>query len=187
MKYTMLIVCNNDKLNTLLTSLFSEDYEILISTSENFAKRILVERTIDFIIVSSPLPDSNGYGIVMDYATKIPTIIFVSHLHYDNVYYKLSEYGAITISKPTRSDVVVQAVRMLETAKGSMHEKKKDKPLKEKLEESRKINIAKMLLITNERMSEDDAHKYIVRKAMDLRASKVDIAIDIINKYHKEV
>ncbi len=185
MKYKMLIVSNNEKINILLKSLFNEDYEIVFADSENLASRLLNEREFNFLIINSLLRDGNGYNLAIDNAKKCPTIIFVNHIYYDNVYYKLSNYGVITISKPTKADVVVQAVRMLETASGNVL-KNKEKPLAIKLEESRKINLAKMLLISNEGMSEDEAHRYIVRRAMDLRVAKVDIAIEIINRYHKE-
>lgn len=185
MKYKMLIVSSNDKFNTLLKSLFNEDYEITFAQSENLGCRLLNEREFNFLIINSLLPDGNGYNLAIDNAKKTPTIIFVSQMYYDNVYYKFANYGVITISKPTKADVVVQAVRMLETASGSIR-KTSEKPLTVKLEESKKVNLAKMLLISKEGMSEDDAHKYIVRRAMDLRVAKVDIAIEIIKKYHKE-
>ncbi len=185
MKYKMLIASSNEKINMLLKSLFNEDYEITFAESENLASRLLNEREFNFLIINSLLPDGNGYNLALDNAKKCPIIIFVNHINYDNVYYKFANYGIITISKPTKADVVVQAVRMLETATGNII-KNKEKPLAVKLEESRKVNLAKMLLISNEGMSEDDAHRYIVRRAMDLRVAKVDIAIEIINRYHKE-
>ena len=35
-------------------------------------------------------------------------------------------------------------------------------------------------------MSEDEAHKYIEKKAMDFRVSKIKIANEIIDEYYKK-
>lgn len=187
MKYKMLVISNNEKINTSLKSLFKEDYEIIIAESLNQGQRLIAQRQLDFLIINSPLPDGSGYNIAMDNGNRIPTIILVGQMNYEDVYYKLSNYGVITISKPARKDLVIQAVRMLETARGVSSKKPSNKSLAERLMESKRINLAKMLLMADEHITEDEAHKYIVNKAMNLRLSKLEIAEKIIKKYHKGV
>ena len=55
--------------------------------------------------------------------------------------------------------------------------------LEKKLEELKTISRAKLLLIINEDMSEEEAHRYLERNAMDMRISKYQMALDIIQKY----
>jgi response regulator NasT len=68
--------------------------------------------------------------------------------------------------------------------KESLYVKKTD--LKSRLEEIKIINTAKLLLIEHKKMSEDEAHKYIEKKAMDFRVSKIKIANEIIDEYYKK-
>ncbi len=53
--------------------------------------------------------------------------------------------------------------------------------LQDKLEELRLVDRAKCILIALEGMSEEEAHKYIEKNAMDMRMSKKQIAQKIIS------
>jgi response regulator NasT len=57
--------------------------------------------------------------------------------------------------------------------------------MKEKLEEIKLVNNAKLLLINNKHISENEAHKYIEQRAMFIRKTKRYVAEEIINKYKK--
>ena len=50
------------------------------------------------------------------------------------------------------------------------------------MQEIRLVNQAKLILITDKGMSEDEAHKYISKQAMDKCVSKGDIAKEILDK-----
>ena len=51
------------------------------------------------------------------------------------------------------------------------------------MEEIRIVNRAKWILISEIKMGEADAHRYIEKQAMDLRTSKRRVAEDIIQTY----
>ena len=51
------------------------------------------------------------------------------------------------------------------------------------MEEIRRMNQAKWLLIEKQNMSEAEAHRYIEKEAMDTRRSKRDVACNIIARY----
>ena len=55
--------------------------------------------------------------------------------------------------------------------------------LKEKMEEIRLINRAKMLLMQNLSMTEENAHKYIEKEAMNRCVKKILIAEEVIKSY----
>ena len=55
--------------------------------------------------------------------------------------------------------------------------------VEEKMEEIRLINRAKWLLISELKMSEPDAHRYIEKQAMDRCVSKRVIAEEIVKTY----
>ena len=62
----------------------------------------------------------------------------------------------------------------------------KPKNINERLEEIKIINTAKLLLIEHMNLTEDEAHKYLEKKAMDFRQSKIKIAKNIIDEYYKK-
>ena len=45
------------------------------------------------------------------------------------------------------------------------------------------LSRAKLILISSFGMSEEQAHKYIERRAMEMRKTKNEIALSIINSY----
>ena len=55
--------------------------------------------------------------------------------------------------------------------------------LDEKMLDIRIVNRAKSLLLQNEKMTEQQAHRYIEKAAMDLCVKKTVIAQNIIEKY----
>jgi len=62
---------------------------------------------------------------------------------------------------------------------------KKNKSLNAKMSEIRTVNRAKWALIESLGMTESQAHHYIEKQAMDMRLSKGDIAVSILNTYGK--
>ena len=56
-----------------------------------------------------------------------------------------------------------------------------NKRLEDKIEELKLVDRAKCLLIMHEGMDEQEAHKYIEKKAMDLRISRREVAQKIIS------
>lgn len=60
---------------------------------------------------------------------------------------------------------------------------KESAKLEKKLEDMKLVSRAKLLLITNLGISEESAHKYIEKEAMDSRLTRVEVAQTIIKQY----
>ena len=60
---------------------------------------------------------------------------------------------------------------------------KKNQALQEKMQDIRTVNRAKWLLIERHRMTEEDAHYFIEKQAMDMRLSRREVAENIIRSY----
>ena len=58
------------------------------------------------------------------------------------------------------------------------------KKLQEKMQDIKIINQAKIILIQKLNMSENDAHYYIEKQAMDTRLSKSKVSENIIRTYN---
>ena len=60
---------------------------------------------------------------------------------------------------------------------------KENERLKSTLEEAKIINRAKLLLMQYLALSEERAHRYIEKQAMDMRISKIEAARQILKTY----
>ncbi|MBQ9520826.1 MAG: ANTAR domain-containing protein [Acholeplasmatales bacterium] len=184
----LLVSSSKNFANGIISALSLNNYEVTLSDTILKAKRILVEKDFDIIIVNSPVIDDFGLDFAIDEAIRdiSGVLMFVKPELESEVYYKTYQYGILTLTKPTSEGILLQTLRLLcvtRMKRESMREKTKD--MKERLEEIRIVNTAKMLLIEHKHISEDEAHKYIEKRAMNLRKSKVKIASEIIEDYIK--
>ena len=103
------------------------------------------------------------------------------------IYYKTYQYGILTLTKPSTKSILLQSLRLLCSTIAKREQiYNKPKNINERLEEIKIINTAKLLLIEHMKLTEDEAHKYLEKKAMDFRHSKIKIAKNIIDEYYKK-
>ena len=150
------------------------------------ARRALAENSYDLVLINTPLPDEFGTRLALDAceSSSAGVLLLVKAEHYPDIEAKVTPHGVLTLSKPTSPQLFAQSVRMLcitrERLRGM---EKKTATIEEKMEEIRLVNRAKWLLIEELKMTEQEAHRYIEKQAMDLRISKREAAENIIKTY----
>lgn len=186
--YSVLIVSASSRLNAAFSSLLPDfKYDpVHIVSSINSAKRAFAERAFDFVVINSPLPDDDGTRFAIDACNSRETVVLLmvrAELH-DEIYYKVAEHGVFTLSKPTSKPTIITALDWMSSARERLRRsEKKTLSIEEKMEEIRIINRAKWLLISEIKMDEPGAHRYIEKQAMDRCISKREVAEEIIKTY----
>lgn len=186
--YSVLVVSAAKKLNTSLSFLLPESRysPVQVVSSITAAKRAFAERDFDYVIIISPLPDDLGASFAIDACSSSGTVVLLmvrAELH-DEVYDKVSGYGVFTLPIPTSKLTIVTALGWMSSARERLRRtEKKTLSLEEKMEEIRIVNRAKWLLISEIKMNEPDAHRYIEKQAMDRCISKREVAKEIIKTY----
>lgn len=186
--YSVLVVSAAEKLNIALSSLFTESYyePVKIVSSVAAAKQAWNERSYDFVIVNSPLPDDAGIRFAIDSVTSKGTVVllFVRAEFYDDIRDKVVEHGIFTLSKPFSRPLLSLSVDWMASVRERLRRlEKKTLSVEEKMEEIRLVNRAKWLLISELKMDEPQAHRYIEKQAMDRCVSRQEIAEEIIKTY----
>ena len=186
--YSVLIVSAaegfNDALSTLLpTSKYSPTNFV---SNISAAKRALAERAFDFVIINSPLPDDIGTRFAIDTGSSKETVVLLivrAELQAE-IYDKVAEHGVFVLPKPTSKPTMAIALSWLSSAREKLRKtEKKTLSIEEKMEEIRIVNRAKWLLISELKMDEQGAHRYIEKQAMDRCVSKKVVAEEIIKTY----
>ncbi|MBO6055230.1 MAG: response regulator [Oscillospiraceae bacterium] len=186
--YSVLVVSAAEKLNTALSDLMPEShYEpVRVVSSVSAGKRAWSERSFDFVIINSPLPDDVGIRFAIDTAGAESTVVLLlvrSELH-DDCRSQVEEHGVFTLPKPLSRPVLGLALEWMTAARERMRkQEKKTISIEEKMEEIRTVNRAKWLLISEQKMDEPQAHRYIEKQAMDRCISKREVAEEIIHSY----
>ena len=186
--YKVLIVSSSDKFVRPMLDLLPEKMFNPIETASDVAqaRRKLLEREFDIVIINSPLRDEFGTKLALDICQKSSTgvLLFVKAEHYSDIMSKVMQYGVLTISKPTSPSMIMHSVQMLCSTRERLRiMEKKNASVEEKIEEIRIINRAKCLLIEQLKMTESEAHRYIEKQAMDRCVTKRKIAENIILTY----
>ena len=149
------------------------------------ARRFLSQSDVDLLIVDTPLPDESGVDFALSVAERnMGILMLVKAEVFERVSYQVEEQGILTVSKPNSRQVFYSSVKLL-IALGARLQKmeRKNRSLQEKMADIRAVNRAKWLLIDKLKMSEQDAHYFIQRKAMDAQISRREAAEDIIRAY----
>ena len=186
--YSVLVVSAANNFNSALKDLLPEvKYKpVYIVSSVSAAKRAIVERAFDFVVINSPLPDGQGIHFAIDTCSSKQTVVLLivrNDIH-DEIYDKVAEHGIFTLSKPTSKAMLSQAFSWMASARERFRKfEKKTLSIEEKMEQIRLVNRAKWLLIGELKMSESDAHRYIEKQAMDHCVSRREIAENIIKTY----
>ena len=186
--YRVLVVSAAKKLNTALSSLLAESqYDpILVVSNVSAAKRAWSEQEYDFVIINSPLPDDPGIRLAIDLSASQGTVVllFVRAELHEDIFDKVVEHGVFTLSKPVPVPAIEHALRWMESARERLRSmEKKTLTFEEKMEEIRLVNRAKWLLISELKMDEPQAHRYIEKQAMDRCIQRREVAEEIIQTY----
>ena len=96
----------------------------------------------------------------------------------------MEDYCVLCLAKPNSSAAIYQAIKLLAATRARLlRAEKKTESLQQKMEEIRIVSRAKLMLIDHLRMSEENAHRYIEKKAMDMRISRREVAENILKTY----
>ena len=185
--YRVLIVGANDKTFALLSQLLqSGSYEMpLRSGTAGETRRMLLETSADIVIINAPLRDEFGTQLAQNLADdNLAVILLVPGESYDQVCYKVEDDGVLTLGKPLSGQTLQTAIRLATALRAKLQKlDKKNQALQEKMQDIRTVNRAKWLLMEQLRMTENEAHYYIEKQAMDMRLSRREVAENIIRSY----
>ena len=186
--YSVLVVSASESFTeNVMRFLQGEAYRpVKIVKSVNEAQRIVAERLYDLILINTPLPDDFGAKFAIDVSDRSPSVVllFVRSDNYHDVYDKVSDFGVFTVRKPLPQQNVTQALDFIKATRERLRKmEKKTVSLEEKMMEIKIVNRAKWTLINSLEFSEDDAHRYIEKQAMDRCVSKRRIAEEILRTY----
>ena len=186
--YSVLVISAKENFNASLQSLLPESKyaPVQMVSSVSLAKRVLLERSFDFVFINTPLPDDFGTRFAIEISGNKGTVILllVRNEVYEEVCDKVTEYGILTLSKPASKQMVAHTLNLMAGIRERLRKlENKSLSMEEKMKEIRLINRAKWVLIDELKMSEADAHRYIEKQAMDRCVSRREIAEEIISTY----
>ena len=148
------------------------------------ARRRMLESDFELIVVNAPLPDEFGHELCSSAVEKTDAGVVLLAKAAAAEQAPMSEQGVLLLSKPFSNTLFLQAIHL---AAASNHRlqllRQENARMQEKIAQVRLVSHAKCCLVEREQMSEDAAHRYIEKRAMDTRRSRAEIAQEILDSY----
>ena len=164
----------------------AEIREVATAATCGEARRMLLEREFDLIIINAPLKDETGESFSRHIASDglAQVILIVKSEYFDEISAICEEDGVLTVAKPVNRTIFWSALKLAGSAQKQLQRvQAENDSLKQRIEDIRITDRAKYMLISTMNMSEQDAHRYIEKQAMDKRTTKRAIAEEILKEY----
>ena len=182
--HSVLVVSKDSRLSsTVSVMLMPPLFETDVMSDFNEARRRVSERVYNIILVD--YAEGDGVDFAVDASESLSTILLLTPPQlFEEVSYRVEVYGIITMPNPfdqfyfynmIKAAIAVQYKVQVLSSKATQ--------LKVKMEEIRLVNRAKMLLMQNMNMTEQEAHRYLEKEAMDRGMKRTAIATEIVKTY----
>ncbi len=184
---TLLVSASQSFVKTLQALLPTSVYDpISVRCDAASARRALLENRFDIVIVNTPLPDEFGTALALDACADsgAGVLLLVRAELFPQVNEQASPGGVLTLPKPLSQTLVSQSLTLLRGTRERLRRmEQKTATLEEKMQEIRLVNHAKWVLIEQLKMTEEQAHKYIEKQAMDRCITRRAVAENILSTY----
>ncbi len=189
--HSILIVSSGEKMTEQICEVLNnfKINEIFVTHTCSEAREILQSKELDLVIINAPLQDGTGEQLCREVASKNTTgVLFAVNAEYcDAILPVVQELGVLVIEKPMKRSMLEFSIRACVAAHARIKKlTSENTKLTRTIEDIRIVNRAKRVLVTHLKMSEESAHKYIERQAMDSRKTKREVAVRIILIYENQ-
>ncbi|MBP5358480.1 MAG: ANTAR domain-containing protein [Treponema sp.] len=182
--HRVLVVAKDSKLSQSLSALLIPPiFETTILDDFNEARRQVTERVYNIVIVD--YAEGEGCDFALDISDSLSTVLLLTPTEFfEQISHRVEICGILTVVSPFD---MFYFYNMLKAAIAVQYKTQvlfsRTTQLKVKMEEIKQVNRAKMLLMQNMSMTEQEAHHYIEKEAMDNGLKKLAVAENIIKTY----
>lgn len=184
----VLLLSGSQKGQENLTQLMRENGYLIAAVCGNSgeARRMLIQNEFSLVVINTPLTDEFGHELALTAAqtTSSGVVMLVKNEFADDISAKVENYGVLVIAKPLNRLIFSQTIKLAAAMRrrliGLQNENMK---LHYKIEEIRLVNRAKCTLIQYLGLTEEQAHRYIEKQAMDMRQTRRETARNILSMY----
>ena len=183
--YSVLIVSPGDRFRESLSPLLPPGSfnPVCVARSCAEARRKLLERGFDLVLINSPLPDGPGLPLAEDLCaeTEAGVLLLVPAGIYEETAAQAQQSGVITLHKPSSRLLASHSLQALCAMRERLRARGRTQvAVDEKIRELQMIDRAKWVLIDKKGFTEPEAHRALERMAMEQRITKVQAAQRVV-------
>lgn len=183
----VLLVSSTIKGAELLQELLADIAGELVSAQSGAqARRELLEGEYSLVVINTPLSDEFGHDLAADAAvnTAAGVVMLVKAELCDEVADRIESQGVFCVAKPMMRASLLRTVRQALASHTRLNALLLQKrALERRFEQQRLTDRAKFVLMERAGMTESQAHRYLLKQAMDLRTTKETVAAQVLAHY----
>ncbi len=182
----VLIVSSAEKGEEFFRGALTAEFSVEIVKSGAEARRILSDSERDVVVINCPLKDEYGTDLAEETVRDsfAGVVLLVKSEAWDSVSCAMEKIGVHCIAKPLSSLAFLGGVRLAAaTSQRLKGFAKKTERLMDKMEEIKLVGRAKLILMQKLSFTEEEAHRYIEKQAMDRCVKRAVVARDVITTY----
>lgn len=186
--YKVALVSSSEKFNGAMLPLLPKNRfsPISVYRDAKSARRVIFKEKPDIVIINTPLPDDFGTNLALDVSGTdgVCVLLFTRAENFSELSSVLAPHGVLTLPKPTSPELTEEVVELMCATRERLRRIEIKKSFaEERMEDIRIVNKAKWFLIEQLKMTEQEAHRYIEKQAMDRCVTKRVIAENILSTY----
>lgn len=186
-KIRILAVCPYEEPRRLLKDFFpASRYEPLTwAGSASDARALLSKQPFQVVLIWNPLKDGSAASLAREIAStyNICPVLLAKQDSYDQLEYMVRESMVFVLTLPLKRTLLMQTIRMAEKAENRL--RIADEQLRkerQKFRDEKIISRCKLMLIEEYHWSEEKAHHYIEKQAMDNSMTKAVVSKTLVRK-----
>ena len=182
--YRVLVVSSRDQFDPYITDSMPSGMDMTADIKRNAsaARRLLLEREYDIIIINAPLSDETGFELALDTVSTCQVLLVTPKEIFDEVLDRVTDYGVIVMPDGSSVSRMEKILRYLIAESNKIKKLQKQiADVQDKMDQMCLIDKAKFMLIEEKHISEDEAHRMIGKVAMDNGISRGKAARKIID------
>ena len=152
------------------------------------ARRLLSERDFDLVIINAPLQGESGESLSIHIASKgvSQVILVVNSEYFDEVSAATEDEGILVVARPINNNIFWATLKLAKSTQSRLKKMQaENSKLKQKIEDIRIVDRAKCILISHLNISEQEAHRFLEKQAMDMRTTRRAIAEGVLKTYER--
>ena len=183
--HSILIISSSEQFEVQVKKFLVGFRTIEVRKTEVLARQAVLEQSYDLVALRLPLPDGMGLDLAMDIAENSTSsvMVMVPRELYEEVANELSSYGILVLPFSEESFQLEKTISYMKARQDIIYRlSQKIQKAEEKTEEVRIVSKAKLMLMEEKAMSEDEAHRFIGRMAMNHGISRKNAAEEIMEE-----
>lgn len=159
--------------------------QVVPVASGSEARRRLAREEYALAVINGPLQEELGQELALWIAegTACGVVLLLRREEAEELAPRLEEAGVLVLGKPLNVQALASGLHLVLAAQRRLQRlQEQNRQLQDKLEETRLVCRAKCVLVERRGMSEQEAHRFIEKQAMNHRITRRQVARELLQE-----